>query len=153
MATHADFPQNVTIDATDTSVLISWQPPGVTLPDHYNITLAYTNNSRFSNQTHTSTIQVPGSNTSLQYDRLVPQQKYTYCISSIYGSQVSSFCHNFQTEMLGSESGSNKSAIAIGILSFMTVLLVLLLVFVGVGGLTYPRCVRPWSKDKRYLSR
>ena len=151
--TYTGFPQNIMINTTDTSVLITWQPPGVTWPDHYNITLAYTKNSQFSNQSHTSTIQVLGSDTRMEYDRLVPQQNYSCCISSIYGSQLSSSCLTFKTEVLGSVSGSNKSATAIGILCFMTVLLVLLLVLVGVGGLTYPRCLRLRIKDRKYLSR
>ena len=49
--------------------------------------------------------------------------------------------------------GSNKSAAMIGILSSIIVLLVLLLVFVGIGGLVYPRCIRSKIKDKKYFSR
>ena len=93
-----DIPQSVRTIATDTSVLITWQPPGVTLPDHYNIVFTYTSHSSFSNQTHTSTIQVLGTATSLEYDPLVPQQEYAYCVSAIYGQQMSSFCFTFQTE-------------------------------------------------------
>lgn len=146
----ADFPRSVRTSATDTSVLITWQPPGATLPDHYNITLTHTNNSQFSNQTRTTAIQVLGTTTRLEHDRLLPQQNYSYCISSIYGPLMSSFCHTFQTETLGSTSGSNN---AVGILSSVIVVLILLLVLVGIGGLAYPRCIRSRIKDKKYLSR
>ena len=117
-----DIPQSVTTIATDTSVLITWQP-GVTLPDHYNIVFTYTSNSSFSNQTHTSTIQVPGTATSLDYDQLVPQQEYAYCVSAIYGQQMSSFCFTFRTESQHTSGSASTNSPAVGILSFLIVLL------------------------------
>ena len=147
-----DIPQSVRTTPTDTSVLITWQPPSVTLPDHFNITLTYTSNSSFSNQTHTSTIQVLGTATMLGYDRLVAQQEYAYCVSAIYGPQMSSFCSTFQTESQHtSESGSTNSPV-VGILSFLIILLAFLLVLAGAG-LAYPRCIRSRMKDKKYLSK
>jgi hypothetical protein len=105
------------VDPADTSVVITWQPPGVTLPDYYNITLTYTNNSTFSSQMHTSVFRVSGTATELKHDRLVPGQEYAYCVYAIYGLQMSNF---FQTlDYMGS-----TSAMVVGVLSFIVVLLV-----------------------------
>jgi hypothetical protein len=141
---YADPPQNVKVDPADTSVVIMWQPPGVALPNHYNITLTYTNNSDFSSQMYTSFIRVTGTTTELKHDRMIPGQEYAYCVSAIYGLQMSNFCRNFQTH---DYVGSSTSSVAVGVLSFIVVLLALLIVLMGVGIVVYPRYIKPRFKD------
>ena len=129
-------------------MLITWQAPGVTLPDHYNITLAYKQNSHSSNLTFSTVIQVLGTETRLEYDRLFPQQEYSYCVFAVYGPETKPFCHIFQTEPLSSDITFVVMVTMGGVIA----LLVFLLVCTGTG-LAYPRCIRPRMKDKKCLSR
>ena len=137
-------PLEVTIDSTDTSVLVSWQaldPP----PDSYRITINSTSITSTSNQTHTITIQVLGTATEAEYSQLIPEQQYTCCVFAIYGTQIAQFCQNCATK-------SKSERHVVGVLGFVIAVLVLLLVVAGVG-LAYPRCIRSRVKDKKYLSK
>jgi hypothetical protein len=57
---------------------------------------------------------------------------------------MSNFCRNFQTH---DYVGSSTSSVAVGVLSFIVVLLALLIVLMGVGIVVYPRYIKPRFKD------
>ena len=136
-----ELPLEVTIDSTDTSVLVSWQaldPP----PDSYRITINSTSITSTSNQTHTIFIQVLGTATEVEYSQLIPQQQYTCCVIAVYGTQPSRSCGFFET----SNSNSTQLVLVGGVLGSVIAVLVLLLVVAGVG-LAYLQCVRSKGKD------
>ena len=89
----APLPDNTT--TTDSSAAISWSPPpNSSLPDSYSIVL-----SNSLNQNHTAAvIQAPGTGTRVEFEGLLSQQSYHYCVIAVYDViAISSFCRSLQT--------------------------------------------------------
>ena len=158
------------MNTTANSVVVSWGlPPNSSLPDVY-IILTHS-----LNQTHSVVVQASSTRTRVEFENLVPQQSYRYCVIAVYGPSLLSFCRTFQTQNSSSIAttlapphpnhnpsttlGCNPepisggcNSIVMGVLvSIIIVLLFLLLL--AVLGLAYPRCIRSKVKDKKHLSK